>query len=124
MGQSNDTTDVEYLLGLLRRGVWLGLDRYPGGRMPGTPNWEQRTETAKKLIDDGFGERIMLSHDWSVSLLITNREMQAQRTQYNPDGYLFISRRVVPRLKELGATDGDIQNIFVNNPRRFFEGRK
>ncbi len=122
IGHSNDTTDVDYLLGLLKKGVWLGLDRYPGGRMPGTPNWEQRTETAKKLIDAGFGHRIMLSHDWSVSLLIANREMQAQRMQYNPDGYLFIPRRVVPRLQELGATEQDVQNIFVNNPRRFFEG--
>lgn len=122
IGHSNDTTDVDYLLGLLKRGIWLGLDRYPGGRMPGTPNWEQRTETAKRLIDAGFGHRIMLSHDWSVSLLIANREMQAQRQQYNPDGYLFITRRVVPRLRELGATDLDVQNIFINNPRRFFEG--
>jgi len=124
VGHSNDTTDTGYLLGLLRRGLWLGLDRYPGGRMPGTPNWEQRTETAKRLLDAGFGERIMIAHDWSVSILIVNRQMQAQRAQYNPDGYLFVSRRVVPRLKELGATDGDIENIFVNNPRRFFEGTK
>jgi len=124
VGHSNDTTDTGYLLGLLRRGLWLGLDRYPGGRMPGTPNWEQRTETAKRLLDAGFGERIMIAHDWSVSILIVNRQMQAQRAQYNPDGYLFVTRRVVPRLKELGATDRDIENIFVNNPRRFFEDRK
>ena len=124
IGHSNDTTDTDYLLGLLRRGVWIGLDRYPGGRMPGTPTWEQRTATAKKLIDAGFGNRIMLSHDWSVSLLIANREMQAQRAQYNPDGYLFITRRVVPRLKELGATDQHIADIFINNPRRFFAGEK
>src|SRR5205823_6639443 len=28
IGHSNDTTDVDYLLGLVRKGVWLGLDRY------------------------------------------------------------------------------------------------
>src|SRR6266487_4151889 len=28
IGHSNDTTDLDYLLGLLRKGVWLGLDRY------------------------------------------------------------------------------------------------
>ena len=41
IGHSNDDTDMDYLLGLLRKGVWLGLDRYPGGRVPGTPNWEE-----------------------------------------------------------------------------------
>ena len=40
----------------------------------------------------------------------------------NPDGYTFISRRVLPRLKELGASDQDIHQITVENPRRFFEG--
>ncbi|HEY5869639.1 MAG TPA: hypothetical protein VI542_29425 [Candidatus Tectomicrobia bacterium] len=40
----------------------------------------------------------------------------------NPEGYTFIPRRVLPRLKELGASDHDIQQITVENPRRFFEG--
>ena len=63
----------------------------------------------------------MLGHDWSVTLSIASKEMQEQRLKYNPDGYLFITRNVVPKLKELGATEEDIQNIFVNNPRNFFE---
>ena len=37
IGHSNDDTDLDYLLGLLKKGVWLGMDRYPGGRLPGTP---------------------------------------------------------------------------------------
>lgn len=124
VGHSNDTTDTGYLIGLLRRGVWIGLDRYPGGRAGGTPNWEQRTETVKRLIDAGFGHRLMLSHDWSVTLNVANRGQQAQRTEYNPDSYLFITRRVLPRLKQLGASDADVQKIMVDNPRRFFEGVK
>ena len=28
VGHSNDDTDLDYLLGLLNKGVWLGLDRY------------------------------------------------------------------------------------------------
>lgn len=122
VGHSNDTTDTEYLIGLLEKGVWIGLDRYPGRQTEHTPDWVGRTETAKKLIDAGFGDRIMLGHDWSVTLSIASREIQAQRKQYNPDGYLFITRRVIPRLRELGATEANIEDIFVNNPRRFFEG--
>jgi phosphotriesterase-related protein len=124
VGHSNDSTDIEYLVGLLEKGVWIGLDRYPGRKTEVTPDWLGRTETAKKLIDAGYGHRIMMGHDWSVTLSIASKEMQAQRTKGNPDGYLFITRNVVPKLKEMGATDDDIQNIFVNNPRRFFEGVK
>jgi phosphotriesterase-related protein len=122
IGHSNDSTDLGYLTGLLDKGVWLGLDRYPGGRAPGTPNWEKRTETAKALIDAGYGNRIMLSHDWSVTLSIVSMEQQEQRRQYNPDSYQFIQRRVLPRLIELGADPEAVRVINEETPRRFFEG--
>ena len=120
VGHSNDDTDLDYLLGLLNKGVWVGLDRYPGGRTSETPNWERRTEVVKQLIDAGFAQRLMLSHDNSVPSTNPSKEMAEERKDFNPDGYLFITRRVLPRLKELGATDQDINTIMVENPRRFF----
>ena len=121
VGHSNDDTELDYLLGLLNKGVWLGLDRYPGGRTPETPNWERRTEVVKQLIDAGFGHRLMLSHDNSVGSTQATKELAEERKAFNPDGYLFITRRVLPRLKDLGATDDDIETIMVDNPRRFFD---
>lgn len=117
---SNDDTDVDYLIGMLRQGVWIGLDRYPGGRN-NTPDWEQRTEVVKKLIDAGYVDRIMLSHDYMVPKNQPTSEGQEDRRRANPEGYTFISRNVLPRLKEIGATDDDINKIMVDNPRRFFE---
>ena len=122
IGHSNDDTDLDYLLGLLEKGVWLGLDRYPGGRVTGTPDWEQRTEVAKKLMEAGYTERIMLSHDYSVPKARNGAEVQEERRRANPDGYNFISRYVLPRLMELGASEADIHQITVENPRRFFVG--
>ena len=122
IGHSNDDTDLDYLLGLLDKGVWLGLDRYPGGRTPGTPDWEQRTEVVKKLIDAGHCGRIMLSHDYSVPKARRDPEMQEQRRLANPDGYNFITRKVLPRLLELGASENNIRQMMEENPRRFFEG--
>ena len=49
-------------------------------------------------------------------------EVQEQRRRANPDGYTFIPRYVLPRLKEMGASDADIHQITVENPRRFFAG--
>ena len=121
VGHSNDDTDVEYLIGLLEEGVWLGLDRYPGGRTPETPGWEVRTEIVKQLIDAGWAHRLMLSHDHSTPVVQPSDELRREREAFNPDGYLFISRNVLPRLVELGATDADVNTIMVDNPRRFFE---
>ena len=122
VGHSNDDTDMDYLLGLLDKGVWLGLDRYPGGRVAGTPDWEGRTEIAWKLMEAGFTERIMLSHDYSVPKARHGAEVQEERRRANPDGYNFIPRKVLPRLRELGATEGDIHQLMVVNPRKFFVG--
>lgn len=123
VGHSNDTTDLEYLTGLLRRGVWLGMDRYPSHR-PDVPDWRVRTQTLKALLDAGHGDRILLSHDDSVTLLIQPPAARAERIKRNPDHICFIKRHVLPYLKELGATDEQLGQLAVANPRRFFEGAR
>ncbi len=122
IGHSNDTHDIDYILGLLRKGVWVGLDRFPGGRYPGVPLWQERTEIVKRLVDEGWAHRIMLGHDHSVPRGQPTPEMREQRANYQPEGYSFISRRVLPYLRELGTSEEDIQTIMVDNPRRFLEG--
>ena len=121
IGHSNDTTDTEYLTGLMKKGVWIGLDRLPAGlpQRPETPKWQERAKVTKKLIDAGFADRIMLGHDWAIGL---NRERQGSYKQRYPDGYLFITRKFLPRLQEMGIPEKTTQQIMVDNPRRFFEG--
>ena len=122
IGHSNDTHDVDYILGLLRKGVWVGLDRFPGGRYPGVPLWQERTEIVKRLIDEGWAPRIMMGHDHSVPIGQPTPEAREERAKYQPEGYSFISRHVLPYLRELGTAEADIQTIMVDNPRRFLEG--
>ncbi len=40
----------------------------------------------------------------------------------NPDGMLFVTRKTIPYLKQLGVTDPQIRAITVDNPRRFLSG--
>jgi phosphotriesterase-related protein len=107
-----------YLTGLLDKGVWLGLDRYPGQGA----TWQERTETLHKLIDTGYGKRLMLSHDWSVAATMMSKERAAERPATNPDNYLFITRNVLPMLLELGVTQDQVDDLMINNPRGFLEG--
>jgi phosphotriesterase-related protein len=122
IGHSNQTTNLDYLLGLLKEGVWLGLDVYPGGPPPESLDWEQRTELAGQLIETGYGHRIMLSHDWCVIKPWGSRAAQEEKQLSNPDGYLFVTRRVLPRLREMGFSQGQLDDILTENPKRFFEG--
>ena len=123
IGHSNDDTDISYLHELLDNGVWVGLDRYPGGIRPGTPDWEKRTDIVKQLIDEGFVQRLILSHDYSVPKARHGAKMQEERFRANPDGYNFITRKVLPRLLELGVTQDDIDKMMIHNPKQFLEGR-
>ena len=124
IGHSNDTDDLGYLLGIARRGAYVGLDRYPGrnvGSPPLGPDWEGRTAVAARLVEAGVGDRVLLSHDWAVLLGHRTSDLGLAR-QSNPDGYAFIARRVVPRLRELGVTDAQLDAILVASPRRLLAG--
>ncbi len=120
IGHSNDSTDLEYLQGLLARGVWLGLDRHQTSAPIG-PDWEGRAETLAALIKAGMGDRLMVSHDWSV-LGVSRTSDPLLSRGYNPDGWLFVSRNVYPRLRELGITQAQIDALNVDNPCRFLGG--
>ncbi len=120
---SNDTTDTEYLKWILDQGCFLGLDRYPGRLV--SPH--MRTMTLKRLMDMGYGERLCPSHD-CICLHIHNEQADGSIaaehafTAGNPDQYLYMHKHVIPELIQMGATQADIDMLFIDNPRRLFEG--
>jgi phosphotriesterase-related protein len=116
---SNDTTDVEYLLSLLKEGCYLGLDRYPGRNT--TPL--ARTKTLKALIDAGYAGRLCLSHDRTLIGIQGDAIPLAEleRRKLNPHGYLYIKNVVFPQLKEMGVSDKVIDSLCIDGPRNFFE---
>ena len=118
---SNDTTDTEYLQWILDQGCYLGLDRYPGQFV--SPH--MRTVTLKNLIDMGYGDRLCPSHD-CICLHIHKEQPDGTIPEEhdffksNMDQYLYIHRHVIPDLLEMGITETQVQQLFVDNPREFF----
>jgi phosphotriesterase-related protein len=121
LGHSDDTKDVNYLIGLAKRGYTIGIDHvFYGATIPvkGEPDylkylrpitWQKRAGYVKQLINAGFDDKIFLSNDWEL-----------EREQMNPDGFLFNTRKTIPYLKQLGASQREIHAITVDNPQRFF----
>jgi len=120
IGHSNDSTDVDYLLGLVSKGVWLGFDRH-GTAIPVGPDGEGRAQTLAALINAGAGDRVMVSHDWSVLGVSRSSDPRATR-RHNPDGWLYARNRLFPRLLELGISQAQIDRLNVDNARRFLGG--
>jgi len=120
IGHSNDSTDLEYLLGLVSKGVWLGMDRHGGATLIG-PDADGRAQTLAALIKAGAGDRVMVSHDWSVLGVSRTSDPRASRT-WNPDGWLYATRKLFPRLVELGITAEQVNRLNIDNPRGFLGG--
>lgn len=117
IGHSADTTDIGYLTGLLDKGVYLSMDRYPGRE--GRPNWEVRNATVKALVDRGFADRLMLGHDYAPSPVLAG-EQPAEES--GPTTYLFLLRTAIPALRQMGVSEAAIHAMTVEIPRRFLCG--
>ena len=120
IGHSADTTDVNYLDSLLREGVYLSMDRYPGSE--GRPDWRQRNATVKALIDRGWAHKLMLGHDHapgaiSVATVRAGTPRPAEQTRY-----LFVTTTAIPALIADGVTQETIDVMMRDVPRRFLSG--
>jgi phosphotriesterase-related protein len=116
----NDTKDMEYLSWLLGQGCYLGMDRYPGLNL--SPR--ARTETMKLLIDAGWIDRLLPSHDCSLASpeAFYPPDVKESIEKGNPYGYLDLKKVVLPQLREMGVEEAVLNTLCVNGPRNFFEG--
>jgi phosphotriesterase-related protein len=119
IGHSADTTDADYLESLLRQGVYLSMDRYPGGE--GRPDWRERNATVKALIDRGWAHRLMLGHDHAPGWVSIHAKGPAPGPD-TPTPYLFVSDVAIPALLEDGVEQETIDLMMREVPRRFLSG--
>lgn len=120
IGHSADTVDVDYLESLLREGVYLSMDRYPG--RPGRPGWSERNATVRALVDRGWANRLMLGHDGSATRVVPAGAAEPPRDGYNPDGLLFLTRVGIPGLLADGVAPEAVDTMTREVPRRFLVG--
>jgi phosphotriesterase-related protein len=119
---SDDSGDMDYFLGLVRRGYSLSMDHVHRGLIPNyKPSFERRAECIKLLADAGFAKRIFLSQDAEFGgSLIPEKAREWRETIDPPDGLLFTTRKTIPYLSQLGVSQPDIHTMTVENPKRFF----
>jgi phosphotriesterase-related protein len=121
IGHSCGTSDHAYHMGIARGGSYLGFDRF--GLDMIQPD-DERAASLARLISAGAGDRLVVSHDsvwcWRGQPFPPAVEA-AMAKQWNPSHF---SLRIVPKLKNLGVTDEQIDALLIDNPRRFFAGDK
>lgn len=115
MGHSGDSTDEDYLLRLADAGCYLGMDRFGLDLLL---DFEQRVATVARLVERGYADHLVLSHDASCHIdWFPPGQVAAAAPNWH---YQHITDDVVPALRESGVSDEQIRTMFVDNPRRYF----
>ena len=116
IAHTGDTDDLDYIEGLLEKGVWIGLDRY--GLDLFLP-YDRRQATAKALLERGYADRIFLSADsvattdwFPLNVIDTLIEAGAAHDWT----IRIIPERVLPELREWGMTEEQERTMMVENP--------
>lgn len=112
IGHSGDTTDLDYLRQVADAGSYLGMDRFGLDLMLSS---EERIATVVALCEQGYAERMVLSHDASC---FTHNFDAADKARLMPQWqYTTVHDEVLPALRERGVSEHDIELMLVHNPR-------
>jgi len=119
---SDGSGDMDYFLGLVKRGYSLGMDHVHRGLSPDSrPSFERRAECIKLLVDAGFAGKLFLSQDSEFGGSLLPEEQKEWRDKIDPpEGMLFSTAKLIPYLKRIGVSDRDMHTVTVENPRTFF----
>jgi phosphotriesterase-related protein len=117
------SSDPEYQLSLAQRGVFLEFDGIGLGlflyQEKQCPCDDEIARAVIRLLDAGYGNRILLSHDVYLKI---------QWQRYGGNGYSHLLKSFLPRLKSYGVDDITCRNLVIDNPRQAFthaaQGRK
>jgi phosphotriesterase-related protein len=118
LGHSGDSTDLDYLMALADTGAILGMDRFGLDVFCTTPD---RVRTIVDLVERGYADRLVLSHDASCFIDWFGPDPNGLRDVLMPNWrYDHISDDVLPALREAGVSDAQLDQMLVENPRRYF----
>lgn len=120
IGHCGDTNNIAYLEELLRRGCYIGLDRF--GDDAKNP-LKDRINTLMELCDRGWIRQLMISHDYVSFVDLGMFEWEKKRLQDPDDAKYnsrYIHRYVLPVLRASGFSDAEIGQLMTGNPRAYF----
>lgn len=108
--------DVDYQTSLARRGAFIeydmiGMDYFYADQGVQCPADWQIAPAIRRLLDWGYGDRLLLSQDVFLKMMLT---------RHGGFGYAYLLRHFVPRLERLGVERAAIEALLVLNPRRVF----
>ena len=120
IGHMCGNTDLDYHERVLQYGVFDSFDRFGlEGDLFNTPTAEERCDMIAALLDKGYEDQILMSHDSVTVELGRPRPVPKDDLDFMAHANILnIPDRVIPMLKERGVTDAQLDKIFIANPAK------
>lgn len=122
IGHSCGTSDHDYHMKIVNGGSYIGFDRF--GLEMLQPD-DVRIASTLALFEAGAASRIVVSHDtvwcWRGEPIPSPEVFEELLARWTPTHFI---ERIIPKLKEGGASDEQIAMVLEENPRRFFAGEE
>lgn len=109
--------DPVYQATIAQRGAFvefdmIGMDFFYADQGVQCPSDDEVARAIMTLVEAGFLDRILLSHDVFVKMMLT---------RYGGNGYAFVTKHFLPRLLRHGLPEQALDTLMVTNPRRVFD---
>lgn len=115
MNPSHD--DFSYQSELAARGAFIeydmiGMDFFYADQQVQCPSDEEAARAIVRLAEAGYLDRVLLSHDVFLKMMLT---------RYGGNGYAYVLRHFLPRLKRHGLDETALDQMMRANPRAVFQ---
>ena len=101
--------DFDMHVEMARRGAWIEYDAIGSDQM----NDDFFVEHIQRVLDAGFGDRLLLSHDRGTY-------DPAHPGGGTPRPYTYLSETFLPKLRQAGVDEGTLRQLTQSNPFRAF----
>jgi phosphotriesterase-related protein len=118
IGHSGDTSDVDYLEAILRRGSLIGMDRFWHPQIYPTAD---RVAIVAELCRRGWADRMVLAHDGDLYSDWSAGALEEHRRGERPWPFCRVANDILPLFREAGVSEGQIRQMTVDNPQHLFE---
>ncbi|GGE12553.1 phosphotriesterase [Marinithermofilum abyssi] len=121
IGHMDGNTDVGYHIRVLQTGCSVGFDRMGIQGFVGMPMDSEKLVVLLGLINAGYEEQILLSHD-TVNVWLGRPPVWPEQLAKLLENWhiTYVFDTIIPQLKEKGVTEEQIDQIMVKNPARMF----
>jgi phosphotriesterase-related protein len=114
IGHCDDTDDLSYHEAIIENGSYCGLDRF-GLESPATT--EDRIKVVVSLVERGYADRLVLSHDATCYSDALPPEALAGVPNWH---YCYLPQTIIPELRRRGVSSQAIDQMTIHNPHAIF----